>query len=185
MPFPAIVEWYGPYDTLSALHEKATNDQWEYGLYMALGEHGNARYIGWTVDGLATKVTNVDHPEHNVLLEDGGNTSYYLGYAYPDFGGKTAQNNTGSNAARALIRALLPELNNPDNYPNPPAGNNCCVSVFSCFYGADDAHIDPPPAFPVVVTYNPYAQENNWIRIEAVAPQWQLLIDTLPDNPDP
>ena len=191
MPFPAIVEWYGRYNTLTALHQAAMIDEWDYGLYMTLGEYDVARYIGWTPNGMADRVTNVNHPEHNQLLTDNGNQSYYLWDVFPAFGGAVALNNTGSNAALALIRALQPELNNPDNYPRPPAGNNCCVSVFSCCFGPhaepQNVHpsVDPPPGFPVVVAYNPHAQMNNWIRIDAAVPQWQLLIDNLPDNPDP
>lgn len=128
------------------------------GLYMTLDEHDEARFIGWTPDGLANRVLDVGHPEHNELLQDEGNRSFYLGDVHPYTGATTLRQNIGANAALLLTRTLRPVLNGQFPDPEPPAGNDCCMSVFSCFYGIENMEaIDPPPEFPTIVAYNPHS----------------------------
>ena len=156
--FAATIEWYGPYPNLTAVHQAANADGWTDGLYMALGEHDEARFIGWTPDALANRVLDMGHPEHNELLKDEGNRSFYIGDVYPYTRAANLRQNIGANAALLLIRTLKPVLNGQFPDPEPPAGNSCCMSVFSCFYDIKNKEaIDPLPGFPVIVAYNPYA----------------------------
>ena len=156
--FAATIEWYGPYPNLTAVHQAANNDGWVGGLYMTLDEHGKARFIGWTPDELANRVLDVGHPEHNELLQDEGNRSFYLGDVFPYTEARYLKRNIGANAALLLIRTLRPVLNGQFPNPEPPAGNDCCMSVFSCFYGIKNMEAtDPPPEFPTIAAYNPHS----------------------------
>ena len=175
--FAATIEWYGPYPNLTAVYQAANADDWSYGLYMALGGDDEPHFISWTPDGLANRVLNVDHPEHNDLLLNEGNHSFYLGDVHPHTGSAELRNNIGANAALLLIRTLDPMLNHQFPDPEPPAGNNCCMSVFSCFYGIEnmEAAIDPPPGFPAIVAHNPHARNGAGRRIMVYAPAPQEL----------
>ena len=174
--FAATIEWFGPYPSLTNVHWVARDD-WEHGLYMATGERDEIRFIGWTPDGMG-RVFDTTHPEHNTILAREGNQRFYIGYVRPLTGSKVLRDNIEANAALTLIRALKPELNDRSYDPKPPAGNNCCMSVFSCFYGTESRDgtypaVDPPPGFPVIVAYNPHAQERGgcWIRVYTPTPQ--------------
>ena len=174
--FAATIEWLGPYLSLTTVH-KVAKDDWEHGLYMAAGERDEIRFIGWTSDGMG-RVFDTTHFEHNKILPREGNQSFYIGYVRPLTGAKVLRDNIEANAALTLIRALKPELNDRSYDPKPPAGINCCMSVFSCFYGTElrDGNypaVDPPPGFPVIVAYNPHARDRRglWIRVYTPTPQ--------------
>ena len=175
--FAAAIEWYGPYPNLMTVDQEAKGS-WEHGLYMAVGERDEIRFIGWTPDGLASRVFDTTHAEHNKILRREGNQSFYIGYVHPPTHSTILRNNIEANAALTLIRALKPELNDRSHDPEPRAGKNCGMSVFSCFYGTEsrDGHypaVDPPPGFPVIVAYNPNAQKRGgcWIRVYTPTPQ--------------
>ena len=173
--FAATIEWYGPYPNLTAVHQAVIADDWSGpwtdGLYMALGEHDKAHFIAWAPDTLADRVLDMDCLEHDKLPKGEGNRSFYIGDVHP-YTGRNAnlRQNIGANAALLLIRTLEPVLN--DQPPEPQAGNNCCMSVFSCFYDINNHEeaIDPLPGFPVIVAYNPYANNQTGRRITVYAP---------------
>ena len=173
--FAATIEWYGPYPNLTAVHQAVNND-WKYpwtdGLYMALGEHDKARFIDWIPDALADRVLDMGRLEHDKLPKDEGNRSFYIGDVHPYTGNTNLRKNIGANAALLLIRTLKPVLNDQFPDPEPPAGNNCRMSVFSCFYDINNHEeaIDPLPGFPVIVAYNPYANNQTGRRITVYAP---------------
>ena len=143
---------------------------------MALGEHDEARFIGWTPDALADRVLDMGRLEHNKLPKGEGNRSFYIGEVHPRTRDAGLRQNIGANAALLLIRTLEPMLNAQSRDPEPTAGNNCCMSVFSCFYDIENKEaIDPPPGFPTIVAYNPYANNQTGRRIEVYAPAPQEL----------
>ena len=149
-----IVEWFGPYDTLEAVRDANENG---YVLCMALarealeGDAPRYRYItSW-----AKAKPPVDGP-----LGDAGNQSFYLGWLASISPGE----HVSSRAAKlettkwALVHALRPELNE-DPAPCPPGWKDqYCGSVCSWFYSGeeDNRKINPPPGFPMVVTFNSY-----------------------------
>ena len=145
-----IVEWWGPYDTLSAAREANWWEEYEspvFVLYMALG-NGKIRYITcreWT----SRSAENFPHDPH---LSHRGNQSFYLGWVSsgdPRATWKTAQ--------WTLIRALRPKLNEPPApSPCPPGWDDqYCGSVCSWFYSLDGMEKrEPPSGFPTVITFN-------------------------------
>ena len=75
--FAATIESYGPYPHLLRVSRAAKDRRREHGLYMTLGEGDEPLLIGWTRDGLASRVLDTDHPEHNQLLTLKDNQSFY------------------------------------------------------------------------------------------------------------
>ena len=116
------------------------------------------------------------HPEHNEILTREGNQGFYIGYVHPATNSRALRNNIEANAALTLIRALQPKLNDRSLDPEPPAGNKCCMAVFSCFYSTEMrndgyyASVDSPPVFPVIVASNPYANDRRGSKIKVYAP---------------
>ena len=145
-----IVEWWGPYGTLSAAHDADSWEQYEspvFVFYMAVG-NGKVRYI--TCREWSRRSAENFPPDPQ--LRDQDNQSFYLGWV--SSGDPQASWET---ALWTLIRALRPKLNEPPApSPCPPEWyDQYCGSVCSWFYSLDGMKKEElPPGFPTVITFN-------------------------------
>jgi len=156
MPIAAIIDWYGPFDTVEAFKSELRN--WDKGvrtLYMALGPYNRIRYVGLT----ETPFSRFDsHPK----LMDSGNRRFYAGeITTQGISGrrKTKHSPDLAIAEHALIAFLDPELN------SQLKGKDLqdCVCLYSRFFSTKDweTQIWPLPEnkFPPIIAFSWWSGE--------------------------
>ena len=153
MPIAVIVDWYGPYHGIKEFKNEVTDREWEGSriLYMALGRHGEYRYIGMTISPKERFRRDLHRPMFKKK-----NKTFYAGaietqHVHTRRGKKPPDLRF---AEHALIYFLKPRLNTQNKF-TPPAD---CVSVFSRFFDLDEEPKDPPPLFPPFVAYDSYSR---------------------------
>ena len=174
MPAPAaIVEWWGPYNTLDDIQAEVETkfDNGNHLLCMALRNEENPdrparcrHLISWERQTIGENEI-ISLPNECRWAEDETPTIYYIGWI------ASQHAHLARRAAEwVLMRNLRPELNeNPD--PDMPWHEHYCAAVVSWFYappipyGDYEATVDPPHGFPTVVRYNQYGgPQGAWVR---------------------
>ncbi len=165
MPEPAaIVEWWGPYDTLEDVRREVEQKfvDGHHLLCMALRKQDDPdrpvrcrHLISWRRQTIGENEI-IALPSECRRTEDGTPTVYYIGWIASQHAHLTRRA-----TERVLMRHLRPELNeNPD--PDLPWHEHYCAAVVSWFYpppvpyGDYEQTVEPPLGFPPVATYNYY-----------------------------
>ena len=165
MPEPAaIVEWWGPYDTLEDVRREVEQKfvDGHHLLCMALRKQDDPdrpvrcrHLISWRRQTIGENEI-IALPSECRRTEDGTPTVYYIGWIASQHAHLTRRATEW-----VLMRHLRPELNEtPD--PELPWHEHYCASVVSWFYappvpyGDYERTVEPPFGFPPVATYNSY-----------------------------